>query len=229
MLSEFSHNPLFGITLTLIIYCLSQLINHRWRFIHPLLLTSIILIAFLIITKIPYEDYAMGGDVIKLLLGPATVALGVPFYKYYQHYRKSASAIVLSVTIGSATGIIVAGLSVWLMNSDQEMILSMLPKSTTTPIALELARQLGGSPELGAVFAVLTGLIGSVLGPRFLRMTGVRMGLPLGIAMGTASHGIGTARVIRESEYVGGASALAMALTGVITSILVVPLIWWFN
>jgi len=171
----------------------------------------------------------MGGDVIKLLLGPATVALGVPFYKYYQHYRKSASAIVLSVTIGSATGIIVAGLSVWLMNSDQEMILSMLPKSTTTPIALELARQLGGSPELGAVFAVLTGLIGSVLGPRFLRMTGVRMGLPLGIAMGTASHGIGTARVIRESEYVGGASALAMALTGVITSILVVPLIWWFN
>jgi predicted murein hydrolase (TIGR00659 family) len=229
MSNEFTHDPLFGIALTLLAYIISMLLHRRWKFIHPLLLTSVLLIMFLLATEIPYENYAKGGDILKLLLGPATVALGVPLYKYYQYYRKSAPAIVISVTIGSTTGIIVAGLSVWLVNSDHELVMSMLPKSTTTPIALELARQLGGKPELAAVFAVLTGLIGSVLGPRFLTIAGIRKDLPFGIAMGTASHGIGTARVIRESEYVGGASALAMALTGIITSILVIPLVWWFN
>jgi predicted murein hydrolase (TIGR00659 family) len=229
MWNDFVQTPLFGIMLTIVVYVISLTLHRKWKFIHPLLLTSVLLIAFLLITTIPYEDYAPGGDLIKLLLGPATVALGVPFYKYYQHYRKSAPAIVISVTIGSITGIIVASFIVWLMGSDYELIMSMLPKSTTTPIALELARQLDGKPELAAVFAVLTGLIGSVLGPRILRIVGIRAGLPLGIAIGTSSHGIGTARIIRESEYAGGASGLAMALTGIITSILVIPLVWWFN
>jgi predicted murein hydrolase (TIGR00659 family) len=229
MWNDFVQTPLFGVMLTIVVYGISLTLHRKWKFIHPLLLTSVSLIAFLHITKIPYEDYAAGGDLLKLLLGPATIALGVPFYKYYQHYRKSAPAIVISVTIGSMTGIVVVSFIVWLMSSDYELIVSMLPKSTTTPIALELARQLDGRPELAAVFAVLTGLIGSVLGPRFLRIVGIRTGLPLGIAIGTASHGIGTARIIRESEYVGGASGLAMALTGIITSILVIPLVWWFN
>ncbi|MEX2104040.1 MAG: LrgB family protein [Bacilli bacterium] len=229
MWNEFIQDPLFGITLTIIAYAISLLLHHRWKFIHPLLLTTILLIGFLLVSEIPYQDYAEGGDLLTLLLGPATIALGVPFYKYYQHYRKSARAIVISVTIGSISGIMVASISIWLMTSNHELVMSMLPKSTTTPIALELARQLGGRPELAAVFAVLTGLIGSVFGPRFLRMVGIRNGLPLGIAMGTSSHGIGTARVIRESQFVGGASGLAMALTGIITSILVIPLVWWFN
>ena len=229
MWSEITGTPVFGISITLIAYVCSLFLHRRWPILHPLLLTSCVLIAFLLATETPYKHYSVGGDVLALFLGPATIALGVPLYKYFQRFRKSSSAILISITIGSLTGLTVAGVSIWLLQGDHGLLASMMPKSTTTPIAVEITRRLGGIPELAAVLAVLTGLLGSVCCPRFLRLAGIRKDLPLGIAMGTASHGIGTSRMIRESEYIGGASALAMALTGIITSILVIPLIWWFS
>jgi len=104
---------------------------------------------------------------------------------------------------------------------------SMTPKSVTTPISIELVRQLGGVPELGAVFTVLAGLFGSIIGPTLLRSCGVRNDIAIGLAIGTSSHGIGTARIIRDSELQGATGGLAMALAGIITSILIIPLHWW--
>ncbi|MDB5294983.1 MAG: murein hydrolase effector protein LrgB, partial [Phycisphaerales bacterium] len=99
----------------------------------------------------------------------------------------------------------------------------------TTPIAIELARQVGGAPELSAVFAVLGGLFGSVVGPRLLRACGVRGDLAVGLAMGTSSHGIGTARVVRDGELQAGAAGLAMALCGIVTSVLLSLLAPWLT
>jgi putative effector of murein hydrolase len=105
----------------------------------------------------------------------------------------------------------------------------MIPKSVTTPISVELSKLLGGTPELSAVFTVLAGLIGSVVGPAILKLFGVRRDIPIGIAMGTSAHGIGTARVVQESELQGGASGFAMALAGIVTSLLSIPVQWWLN
>jgi putative effector of murein hydrolase len=105
----------------------------------------------------------------------------------------------------------------------------MLPKSVTTPISIELSRQLGGTPELSAVFTVLAGLIGSVIGPMILRAFGVRRDIPIGLAMGTSAHGIGTARVVQESELQGGTAGFAMALAGIVTAILSIPVQWWLR
>jgi putative effector of murein hydrolase len=106
-------------------------------------------------------------------------------------------------------------------------MLAMVPKSATTPISIEIVRELGGTPELGAVLTVLTGLLGSLIGPELLRLCGVRGDIAIGAAIGTAAHGIGTARVLRESDLQGSAAGLSMAAAGIVTSLLAIPLYGW--
>ena len=222
MPSGWFFDPVFGVAVTVAAYVLSLRLQRRLPWLHPLFVTSGGLILMLVALRIPYTAYAAGGKVLEFFLGPATVALGVPLYRQFRRMKRNLAAILAGVTAGSATGLVTAGLSASLFGASQELVRSMMPKSVTTPIALELARDLGGVPELAAVLTVLTGLFGSMFGPALLRRCGVRDDLPLGIAIGTAAHGIGTARLIRESEPQGAASSLAMALAGIVTSVLAV-------
>lgn len=180
------NNPLFGIVISIAAYLMALRINKRVRWLHPLFVCAGSIITVLIIYDIPYEAYQAGGDVIAFWLGPATVALGVPLYKHRMIIRKHALAILSGVTIGSVVGILSVGLLIWLMGGSKELIVSMMPKSTTSPIAIEISRQLGGIPELSAVFAVITGLIGSMIGTGLLRICGIRGDVSIGIAMGLA-------------------------------------------
>jgi putative effector of murein hydrolase len=129
----------------------------------------------------------------------------------------------------SITGVASAAFLVLLMHGSKQLLLTMMPKSVTTPISIELVQQLGGQPELGAVFTVLAGLLGSVVGPTLLRKVGVRDPVAIGLAMGTSSHGIGSARVLRDSELQGGASGLAMAMAGIATSIIIAIVQYWLR
>lgn len=181
----------------------------------------------LLLCDIPYEAYSAGGDIITFFLGPATVALAVPFYKNFQKLRDQLVPIVIAVSAGLLCGL----LAVWgisgLLHASEQMMLTMMPKSVTTPIAIEIADLLGGTPELAGVFAVLTGLLGSMMGPILLRLCRFRSDLAIGAAMGTAAHGIGTARIMRDSEIQGGISAFAMGLSSILTPLFCIPLIWW--
>jgi predicted murein hydrolase (TIGR00659 family) len=226
-MSEVYSNPFFGITITVVAYAIATGVQRRWRWMPSLVLTCGGLIALLLAAKIPYQSYKAGGDVVALFLKPATIALGVPFYKHARQIRKNATAVLTAVTVGAASGIVSAGMLVWLMHGSPVLLRSMIPKSVTTPISIELARQLHGVPELAGIFTVLAGLLGSVIGPALLRRCGIRGDIAIGLAIGTSSHGIGTARVVHESELQGGASGLAMALSGIVTSLLVIPLQWW--
>jgi predicted murein hydrolase (TIGR00659 family) len=222
-------SPIFGVGITVLVYSIALALHRRWRWMHPLLITCGVLIVLLRVTRIPYAAYNHGGEIISFFLGPATIALGVPFYKQSRRIGRHVLPIVLSVTIGAATGLSTAWAFVKLAHGSDEVARSMLPKSVTTPISIELSRQLGGTPELSAVFTVLAGLIGSVVGPMILRAFGVRRDIPLGLAMGTSAHGIGTARVVQESELQGGSAGFAMALAGIVTAILSIPVQWWLN
>lgn len=219
-------NPTFGVAVTVLVYTAANALHDRRRWIHPLLVTCITLIALLKISHIDIKDYRKGGDLIAWFLGPATIALGVPFYKNAQKIGRQIVPVTIAVTTGAVAGIASAALFVKLARGSSDVFRSMLPKSVTTPISIELSKQLGGTPELTAVFTVLAGLIGSVVGPMILRFVGVRRDVPLGIAIGASSHGIGTARVLRDSELQGAASGFAMALCGVITSLLTIPARW---
>ncbi|WP_028551710.1 LrgB family protein [Paenibacillus sp. UNC451MF] len=226
---EFTRQPLFGIALSLICYTLSLTLNRRLPWLHPLFLSSGLIITFLLLGHIPYEAYQQGGDMLVFFLGPATVALGIPLYKNALRIREHIRAILGGITAGTVSALVLSAGFVWSLGGTKEMMLTMMPKSVTSPIALEISRQAGGIPELTAVLTVLTGLIGSMFGPYLLRKCGVRDDVSIGTAMGTAAHGIGTARIIRDSELQGSISGFAMGIAAIITSILFIPLYAWLR
>lgn len=216
--------PLFAIAVTVLIYLGAQGLHARWKWLHPLLAASVGVMVLLALLDVPYESYAVGGRWIEFWLGPATVALGVPLYKHAAYIRRQLPAILGGIAVGTMSAMASAGALVWLLGGTRELMLTMMPKSATAPISIEVVRQLGGQPELAAVLTVLTGLLGSMIGPKLLRMAGFGDPMSLGTAIGTSSHGIGTARVMRESELVGGISGFAMGVAGILTSIYAVPL-----
>ncbi|MEX2461890.1 MAG: LrgB family protein [Paenibacillaceae bacterium] len=227
MTYEMFNQPLFGITVSVIAYAFGIGLSQRYPRIHPLFVSSFSIILLLLVADIPYETYKIGGDWLSFLLGPATVALGVPLYKYRSRIKKQLFAILTGVFAGSLAGILSAGTFMWMLGGSKQLVLTMMPKSVTSPIAIELSKLVGGIPELSAVLTVLTGLIGSMLGRSFLQRLGIHGSLVIGIAMGTAAHGIGTAKLMHSSEIKGSYSAFAMALSGIITSVLFIPIVWW--
>lgn len=228
-MNEITAQPLFGITITVIAYLIAIQIHHKLRWIHPILTSSIIVIAILTVFRIPVANYEIGGEILKLVLGPATIALGVPIYKHRTLIYKHLRAISVAVTVGSICGIISAAGLMALMGGSKLLIHSVMPKSVSSPIAIELSRLVGGNSNITALFTVITGLIGAIGGGALLKRLGIRDVISLGIAMGTAAHGFGTAQSLQESELQGTLAGLAMGLSGVVTSILFVPILLWVH
>lgn len=224
--AAWSSDPLFGVAATVIAYVLAMKLHTKWKPLHPLFVCSVSLIVLLLVCGIPYETYRAGGDLLAFFLGPATIALGVPMYKHAARLKKQLRAIAAGTFAGCLCGMTSSAFFVWAAGGSRELWLTAAPKSASSPISIELVRELGGIPELGAVLTVLTGLAGSMLGPAALRLIGVRDDVALGVAIGTSAHGIGTARLIRESELQGSASGFAMGLAGIMTSLLSIPLYW---
>ena len=226
-----STSPVLGVALTLGAYQLARWLwlrtgNHPG--VNPVLLAIVLVGTALWALGIDYDTYMEGGSVIALLLGPATVALAWPLHLEMALVRRAVVPILASVAIGSAVAIVVAVGSTRLLGGSDELALAMAPKSTTTPVAIALAQTIGGIPALTAVLTILTGITGAVVGPRVLTWLRVRDRVVRGLAVGVASHGIGTAQMIQESRTEGAFSGLAMALTALATSIwlpLLVPLL----
>jgi len=225
-LKEWASTPVFAVAVTAALYVLSLRWNARRPWLHPLIVTSGGMMALLLAAGIPYETYAAGGDLLSFFLGPATVALAVPLYKRRNEIRRQLALILASVTVGSAASIGSAWLLVTLLHGSRDLLIASLPKSATSAISIELARFLGGPGELSAVLTVLTGIAGSMMGPSLLRLFRIRGNIPLGLAVGTAAHGIGTSRLLRDSEEAGSYAGLAMGIAGIVISLLTVPLSW---
>lgn len=226
-LHEVLSHPLFGVVVTITAYVLSLMVQKRLRWLHPLFLTSAVLVAFLLLAGIPYEEYRVGGDIIAFFLGPATVALGVPLYKHARRIRRNLWAVLGGITAGSVAGMASSVWFVWWLGGTREIMLSLIPKSVTSPISMDISAQLGGYPGLTASVTVLSGLLGSMFGPELLRRAGIDREVPLGTAVGTAAHGIGTARVLTENELTGSISGFSMAVAGIAVSVLSVPILLW--
>jgi predicted murein hydrolase (TIGR00659 family) len=220
MWTELLASPLFGIGLTLGFYAVAQKVYQRTGNIlfTPVALAILLVIGFLLLLRIPYEHYAVGGRYIHFLLGPSVVALGIPLYSRRRDILNKKGPILLGVAAGSVTSIITASGIAWLLGASPDVVISMAPKSVTTPIAIGIVEKIGGIPPLTAVIVVLTGCLGAVCGPEFCRLLGIRESAAMGLAVGTSAHGIGTARML-EIDRLGGAFAgLAIGLNGLITA-----------
>lgn len=222
ILTEIGSLRTFGVALTLGLFFLAQRLHRRCPspVTHPLLISSLGIIMFLELAGIDYAAYNQGGQVISFFLGPATVALGVPLYRRAEEISRHKLMILASIGAGATAAMLVAATVVKLLGGVPHLVLSMLPKSVTTPIAVEISGIIGGEATLTSVFVVLTGLLGAMFGPELLRACGVRDDKALGLALGTAAHGIGTGRALKEGENVGAYSGLAMGLAGLFTAIL---------
>lgn len=226
---EWGANPVFGVSVTLIAYVAALGLQRRWPWLNAMFICCLAIILLLVLSGIPYESYKVGGDMIAFLLGPATVALGVPLYKHAKVLIARMRSVLSGIVAGSLCGMFTSACFVWLAGGNRELLMTIMPKSVTSPISMEIARLFGGIPELAAVLTVLTGLFGSMFGPALLRLVGVTDGLAIGAAMGTSAHGIGTSRVIRESELQGSASGFAMGAAGLISSFAAMPIYYWMH
>jgi predicted murein hydrolase (TIGR00659 family) len=216
--------PLFGLAVTLGAYAIALGVHRRHRSVHPLFVTCVLLVALLLGLRVPLPDYRIGADLLTLFLGPATVALAVPLYKHAPAIRECAGAIAIALAAGCFTGILSALGCALALRASRTITLSVISKSATTPITMEIARALGGSPEIAATVAVLSGLTGALLAPAVLRACGVKSRFAMGLALGVSSHGIGTASALGRSELEGTYSGLAMALNGILTAAILTPL-----
>ncbi|MAS09883.1 LrgB family protein [Salinisphaera sp.] len=224
--------PLLWLALTLCVFWLAQQLYRRlgeFPLLNPVLVSVVALVVILAATGTPYEDYFDGAQFIHFLLGPATVALAVPLAGQARELRRYWRPIAIALSAGSLTAVASAMALGWLLGLDSQTLLSMLPKSVTTPIAMGVTEQIGGLPSLTAVLVILTGITGAVIGIPLLRLLGVRDPVAKGFAMGVAAHGIGTARAFEHSERAGAYSGLGMGLNGALTALLVPLLVWLFG
>ncbi|MEC9310448.1 MAG: LrgB family protein [Pseudomonadota bacterium] len=223
-----SASPLFHLTLTLVAFQLASFLfekTGRNPLLNPVLGAVLIVVAVLMLTGTDYGSYFEGAQFVHFLLGPATVALAVPLYRQWYRVRRSALAIVVSLVAGSLTAILSAVAVAWLAGSSEAVLASVAPKSVTAPVAMGIAEKLGGLPSLTAVLVIVTGILGAMLGPKVLDVTGVVDWRARGLAIGTASHGIGTARALQVNETAGAFSGLAMGLNALATALLL-PIVW---
>ncbi|MFT8351694.1 LrgB family protein [Clostridium saccharoperbutylacetonicum] len=220
-------SPVFGVLISLIAYEIGNFIKQKLKLsiFNPLLIAIIILLIFLSKFNIKYEDYNNGGQVISFFLAPATVALALPLYKKFSLFKKNAVPILVGILCGVVSGIIcVIGISK-LFGLSSELTKSLIPKSITTPIGMALSNQLGGLPAITVVAIIITGIFGSIIGPFLNKILKVNDSVAMGIAMGNASHAVGTAKAMEIGETEGAMSSLTIAISGIIT-VIVGPIIW---
>jgi predicted murein hydrolase (TIGR00659 family) len=213
-------HPSISIAITLAVYWLSLRLHSRFAWAHPLIVSCGILMVFLWKAHVPYATYRVGGDVISWFLGPGTVALAVPMYRHSYRLRSSLGVLALIVLVGSAVGMTTAALTAYLFGAPRPVVMAAIPKSVTTPIAIEVSRQLHGLPEITVAMVIVTGILGSIVGPLVLRWLSVKDDRVIGVAIGTSSHAVGTASLIRHSELQASVSSWAMAAAGIFTAIL---------
>jgi len=223
-----SQKPLTGLTLTLCAYVIGDWFyekSGRHPLLNPVPIAIALIAGLLWLTEIPYQDYFEGAQFVHFLLGPATVALAIPLYQQLDILRKSGLALLSGVLIGSISAAGCAYLFAWAGGASLETLLSIAPKSVTAPIAMGIAEQLGGLPSLTAVLVILTGITGAVFGPMVLNLARIKDWRARGLALGVASHGIGTARALQVNAVAGAFAGLAMGLNGLATAILI-PIIF---
>ena len=192
------------------------------RFTYPLLIpifsTTVLLVIILVISKIPYDTYMSGGKWINELLGPTVVSMAYPLYVHREKIFKYKVPILLSVVIAMLSGLISITILAKLMLLDDHILLSLLPKSITTPVSMPISESIGGVPTLTAVFVIIAGLVGAILGPIIFRVCHIEQAISKGISMGSAAHGIGVSRLTEYGEEALTMGSVSMTLSAILGS-----------
>jgi len=225
-----SGSPLLWLTATLVAYVVADAIaarTGRHPLVNPVLLAVILVAGMLLATGTEYPAYFSGAQFVHFLLGPATVALAVPLFRYLPHVRRTALPMAVALVVGSLTAIVSAVLLAQAFGLDRASTLALAPKSSTAAIAMGIAETVGAEPALTAVLVILTGITGAIVVTPLMNALRLKNYAARGFAAGLASHGIGTARAFQVSPLAGTFAGIALGLNGLLTALLVPAVIEW--
>lgn len=221
MTEHLGTNGFFPLLLTLSAFCAAWALQRKYRIalLNPILIAAILVGALLLLLRIPIEDYVSGCAPLQYLLTPATICFAISMYEQISRLRKHIGAILAGTLCGSLTSLVSVQLMCGWFGLDRTLTVSMLPKSITSAIGMDLSAQLGGIASLTTAAIVLTGILGNMFGPTLCRWFRITRDIAQGVAFGTASHAIGTARATELSRTAGAVSSLSLTLAGLITVI----------
>jgi len=219
---NFFELPVFGFFITILSFYLAQKLKQRFNFIllNPVLISIVGIITLLLLLDINFETYNKGGEYLSFFLSPTIVALGVLFYEKYEKIKSNIKPFLAAVAIGGSISIITVTVLSILLNAPDIITRSLAAKSVTTPIAIEITKITQGIPSITAGVVIAVGIFGNAFGFEILKFLGIKSNTAIGTALGTASHGIGTARAIEIDKLAGAYSGLAMCANGLITAVI---------
>ena len=229
-MNELISNPMFGILITLIAYETGLYLQRRTglAILNPLLISTVLIIIFLVMTGIDYDTYNSGGQILTFFITPATVALAVPLYRNFKLLVENIWPILLGILGGIIVNFISLYFLVKYTDLDEQLFYSLVPKSVTTPIGIELSSQIGGMPQITIAAIIISGLTGVIAGPIIFKVFRINDKVARGIAYGTTSHALGTTKAIEEGEVEGSMSGLSIGIAGLLTAIIVPVMIKLF-
>lgn len=221
-MKEILASPLLWIAVSILMFELGIRIKNRFKsaILNPLILAAIFVFAILYITRTDYETYNKGGSFISMFLTPATAVLAIPIYRQRELLKNNLVPILSGAFVGSLVSIISVILFSKLLGLNDVFIVSLIPKSVTTAIGLEISATLGGIQSITMIAIIVSGIGGAMIMPVILKLCKIDDQIAKGIAMGTASHAIGTSRALEMGETEGAMSGLAIGVAGLITVVL---------
>lgn len=222
-MDQILNTQLFGIITILAFYNIALFIQKKANkpIFNSLLICIILIILFLKITNIPYENFKIGADTMNFMLGPVTVVLAVPLYRQFDLFKKHLKEILIGIIVGVVTSFVVTIAVGKLTLTNNQIVSSILPKSITTPMGISLVNALGGVEAITVVCIIATGIFGNMLGEAILKIGKIKHPVAKGIAMGTSAHAMGTSKALEMGEVEGAMSSLSIGISGVLTVILV--------
>lgn len=218
----FLSHPTLLLFLILALYTFGSALSQRfkWVIFNPIIFSSTLLILYLIILDISYEQFAQAGKYIDFFLKPSIVALALPLYINWPIIKKQLAPILISQFIGCLVGIISVIVLAKLTGADREIMLSLIPKSVSTAIALEISQTIHGTPSITAIGVMITGIFGSMISFKFLHFSKIYNPISQGIAIGTSSHAMGTLKAMEISNKYGAFASIGMIINGIFTALL---------
>ena len=222
-MTVFLEDSLFaGVTLSLLAYLLGVVLKKKFKcaIFNPLLISIVITIVVLVTAHVDYDVYNQGASYLSWFLTPATVCLAIPLYEQWKLLKKNIKAVLLGIIAGVLTSLGTVWVLAEIMGLSHKEYVTLLPKSITTAIGMGVSEELGGYVTITVAVIVVTGVIGNILGEFICKLFRITEPISKGLALGSSSHAIGTAKAIEMGEVEGAMSSLAIAVTGILTVVL---------
>ncbi len=223
MIDTITNSPLFGISLCLFTFWIGTLIQKKFKspLLNPLIISSAISIGILLSLDIPYENFDKGASFLSMLIAPATAILAVNIFEQRLVLKQYFVPVIVGCTVGAITSVASVYAICRFFMLDSSIIASLLPKSSTTAIALDLALSKGGIAAITTVTVLITGAVGAIFAPLIFKVFKIRDPVAQGIAIGASSHAFGTTKAVQMGEIQGSMSGIALSVTGIITVLLI--------